>query len=234
MSDAKDAIIAEYSALRAEICERVNAQQKTVIAWLLVLTGGLIGILLKVNIPRMDTTLVSAFSQNKITPNFMMFISALMIGYVLAVELLLAYSLYQLHMVFRLSDFILRLDTRIKDVLNFDKNYPLFAWDRESRGMADIDLSGVDNKAKAKVKLSLKIVSWLELLTPFTMAFTGLLALLYFAWTSHNKGYDSLTNILIVSIVLLCLGLLPESCTNNGYRLRITSSYLTYSMDNES
>ena len=218
-SDAKDAIIAEYSRLGMEIRERSNTQQKTVISWLLVLTGGLIGIFLQVDIPGMNMTIVSAFSQNKITPDFMMFLSALMIGYVLAVELLIAYSLYQLYMAFRLSDYILRLDTRIKDILGFTKNYPLFGWDRESRGMADIDLDEVDEKAKNKVKASLKIASWLELVTPFTMAFLGLLALAYFTWTSHNKGYDFLTSILLGSIILFGLGLII---------LRFVDKYLHY------
>ncbi len=201
MSEEHHAIIAEYTALRTEICQRVSRKEKTVISWLLVLTGGLIGVFLKVNIPGTDTTLISALINNQISSIALMFSVVIIIGYILAVELLISYSHYQLYMAFQLSNYIITLDRRIKDVLSFNKDYPLFGWDKESRGGAEINLTEIDDKAKCKVTICLDIASRLDLLTPSVMAICGLVALTCVGLIAIYKSIYIISLICFISLI---------------------------------
>lgn len=209
--EAKDAIIAEYTALRNEILARVMTREKTAYIWLSILTGGLLGIIFKVNISGENTTLISDIIKGVNCLNYMTILSLLMIGYVFAVELVIAYLLYQNHMIFRLSEYIIKLDVRIRDVLNFKKDYVLFGWESGSRHGRDID----KNVGKL-VKFSLFISSFLHLMIPLIMAVVGIVALFYISWWSLSKEYNFLGILNMITAAFLLMVLLLLSIVDYG------------------
>jgi uncharacterized membrane protein YdbT with pleckstrin-like domain len=139
----KEAYIAEYNSLRNEALQRVG-QQGTVLAWLLGLTGGFLGVALTLEVPDVGKSiLIAAWFYPTISSLFAA--SILCLSYVITVELLIAFWIYQLFHMFRVSRYINRLSERYKSILDIESNIRIFGWDsEETRGFADANISNSD------------------------------------------------------------------------------------------
>ena len=122
MSDSndyiKEAYLAEYNSLRNEALQRVGIQS-TVLAWLLGLTGGFLGAALTLEVPDVGKSILIAawFCPTK---SSLIVASILCSSYVLTVELLIAFWIYQWFHIFTISQYINNISEQYKNTFGID------------------------------------------------------------------------------------------------------------------
>jgi hypothetical protein len=154
----KETTLAQYAALQGEIVQRLGSQS-TVLGWLIGLTGAMIGVLTTVEIPGLTQPLAVA-AVSGTDRNALIAVAVLAAAFTLGVELLISYWIYQLFQMFRISRYISKMETRLREYLDMPPEMVLFGWSDESRGLEDAKLSPKERlSTPVKVALALSSVS---------------------------------------------------------------------------
>ena len=128
------AIFAEYSALRAEIHQRISIQESAV-RGSLALTGGLIVLLLSKTILGLNAEALLQMITGVPGPSVdVLFV--LFCGYLLGLELIAGHSIYQVYAMFRISNYMSTLDQRLRKMAS-SRDIQFFTWDVDSSGLKD-------------------------------------------------------------------------------------------------
>lgn len=154
----KETTLAQFSALQAEIAQR-EGSQSTVLGWLIGLTGAVVGVLTTVEIPGLSQPLaVAAILGND--KNAIVSVAVLAGAFTLGVELLISYWIYQLFQIFRVSRYLIKMESRLRKYLDLPPGTVLFGWSDESRGLEDAQLKPKEKLSRpVKVALALSSVS---------------------------------------------------------------------------
>lgn len=182
-SGAKDALIAEYAALRAEIVQRIRSQN-VVLGWVVALVGATIGVLLKSYGGGADPPLLKLLTNPDISS--IGFLAVLSAGFATGVEILMTYWVYQLFMAFRISNYLPRLQSRLEDLLDSPEALRLLSWDSDSRGLSDVMLKN-GQQHPPLVRFSLKISAWTQPMSMFILAGISLVVMGFSLWSIFFK-----------------------------------------------
>ncbi len=171
----KETTLTTYSALQATVVQHLSAQG-TVLGWLIGLTGAVVGVLTTVDIPGLSQPLaVAAISGTD--KNALVAVAILAATFALGVELLISYWIYQLFQIFRISRYLIKMESRLRAYLDIPPDTVLFGWNDESRGLVDAYLNP-DEKLTRPVKAALMLSSVSQPVTLYLMAALGLVILL--------------------------------------------------------
>lgn len=208
----KEAVFAEYAAMRMEIRDRVVGQGR-VAAGGVALVGGFIGVLAAVRVEANASLVATLLAHDK--PASLHVFAFLCAGFVLGIELLLGFWTYQLFAMFRICGYVKQLETHLKNTFSIPAESFVLSWDRYSAGMADVH---VPNEPWL-VRRSLQVVSYVQPLSFFVLGGLGLLGVAAGAWA--NKG--ALIAVFAALLVgLICIGLvmlgLHKWAGGAGYR----------------
>ena len=194
------AIMTEDSALRSEVLQRITTQVAATRASL-VLTGGFVGLVLPQRIFGLDASILLAIVTGARTESLdVLFV--LFCGYVLGLELIASHAIYQLYMMFCISNYLTTLGARLKQVVQSPDNIPFFEWE-EPRSFADA--SRLPNTKHPKgVKFALRVGALLQPLSFHGLILAGLTALLFILRTVWAKQlYPGVQ--LAFTLTLVCL-----------------------------
>ena len=168
---AKDAILAEYNALRSEILQR-SRNQHTVINWLVVLLGVIIGIIAKEEMTGTQSFFIAILK--KPDDDTITSLLLLSVGFSIIFENLMLYWLYQLFMIFRIANYLILLQLKLNAILNTPNHLKVIAWDYDSRLKFDIFQKDAIS-TPLLVKLSLNICHWIQPLFLFILTIVSLM-----------------------------------------------------------
>ncbi len=191
----KDAILTEYTSLTEAAIRRVSAQS-SVIGWLIGLTGTLIGLLIAFSPPGMNYPILLSLIY-KPSVEALIILAFLCAGYVIAVELLISYWIYQLFHMFRVAHYIIHLEERYKEYLKINSKIKLLNWESYTKGFEDVRASF--SNYSLPVKLILEISKYLQPLSLYIMALLGIIGLI----TSIVMGITLEINISINMLIFL-------------------------------
>ena len=178
------AILAAYSCIREEMNSRVGTQS-TVLGWLLTLTGAFVGAFLTMNAPGSQESLLISGLYDPTSKAYAV-VGLLCIGYTVAVELLIAFWIYQLFHIFRYAKEIVRMDKALRTTLGLKDTDNLLDW--------SIDLPPVDGSLAKQpdivprsVHLSLRITACLQPISLYVLSTIGLSVLTMFSIAAIRK-----------------------------------------------
>ena len=106
--------------------------------------------------------------------NVLTAVAAIAATYVLAVELLISYWIYQLFHIFRIGRYVMKMENRLRDYLGCPEHVVLFGWGTHSKGLEDARTEP-EETLSLPVKFALAIGSLLQPLSLYAMAALGLL-----------------------------------------------------------
>ncbi len=162
--------LATFTALRSEILARISGQARAA-AGAVALVTGFIGVLAAVRVEKESSLIVTLLAGNA---DSLEAFAVLCAGFVLGIELLLSFWAYQLFQIFRLSLLLMRLDDRLKERFSVVQEESLIGWEREGRGMKDVNI----DPRQTAVALSVRIVSYAQPLIFFSLGTLGLIGML--------------------------------------------------------
>jgi hypothetical protein len=170
----KDALLAEYSALRSEIEARMSAQGTT-LGWILALVGGFVGALLTLQ-SASSGSLLASLIHKPAAPDVALF-AVLAAGYTIGVDLLITYWLFQSFMVFRISRYIVQLGEQLHDLLDPASPLRLFAWEQPSRPPSDF-IPTASPVGRFSMRLAFRLCTYMQPATILGLSLFGAIATL--------------------------------------------------------
>lgn len=209
-SNVKDALIAEYSAIRDEIVLRIK-QKNAVIGWLIGLTGTFVAAMVALKVGESEVPLLVSILRN-VSSETISVATLLLITYAFSIELLLSYWIYQLFQTFHLHRMTSDIERRYAEYLRTPSNVQLFQWDERDR-MSGLEKIG--SIRRANVRFSLGIVDKIQplilygLLTLTIGGVGAVLAIDHFVWEvlprSITIGFLIFASLQIAGMVLMIL-----------------------------
>lgn len=171
-SHLKDALLAEYAAVRSEILLCIEAQ-KQVLGWMIPLVVAYVGSLVTLEDATGKKLLARMLAQEATEDTFLL-VSVLTGAFILGHELLFSYWIYMLHKIFRLGNYVRRLSHAYASSLSVDARNLVFGWDLLSPGLHDIDWHRSLPKG---VKTAVHAAAWMQPITLISFILFGLLTM---------------------------------------------------------
>ena len=138
----KDATLAMYSALNTHYGILLN-RQSAVIGWLIGLIGAFVGVLVTVETPgpSYQPLLAAVVSLTETDKNALISFVALLGAFILAVELLISYWIYQRYLMSAVISYFKQMESRLGTYLGLYPGTALFVWSDELRGQENTQLN---------------------------------------------------------------------------------------------
>jgi hypothetical protein len=224
----KEANFAMYSALNAHYLILLN-RQSSIIGWLIGLIGAVVGVLFLTRTPGLSESLINALISGK-DSNAFVSLTVLSGAFVLAVELLISYWIYQRYLMSAVIHLIRKLELHLGNYLGLPGGTTLFDWDK---------LRENDNHQLKSANKFPMIVKWtLECLQPLSLyiiCIIGLvsykLSILWLIICSINKNYCAIflseiffLGIFVGLIVLIVLHIILFISDNREHKKKRIST----------